>query len=299
MQYSYSMLEARDLRLVDIVAEEGSLTRAAARLNATQPALSRHLKELEGRTRLVLFERTGRRMVLTPAGERLRLRAREVLDALARAESEARELAGGRTTVLRMSTGCYTTYYWLPRVLQRFAERHPTVEVRIVFELTRHPVPGLLDGRLDLALVSNTRSNRRMVVRPAFQDELVALVSPHHPWAGRQSVSPKDFADQRLFIVPPPEESDVLNHFLGPARVSPREVSVVTLTEALVAMVEAGLGVGVAPRWTVAPALKSGQLVSARLGRGMHRHWGVATRRNSGRSAVLDDFVELVRDVAT
>jgi LysR family transcriptional regulator for metE and metH len=198
-----------------------------------------------------------------------------------------------------MSTGCYTTYYWLPRVLQRLAERHPTVEVRIVFELTRHPVPALLDGRLDLALVSNTRSNRRMLVRTVFQDELVAVISPHHPWATRRSVSPNDFADQRVFIVPPPEESDVLNHFLIPAKVSPREVSVVALTEALVAMVEAGLGVGVAPRWTVAPSLKAGQLVSVRLGRGLHRHWGVATRRTSGRSEVVDEFVDLVRDVGT
>ena len=293
------MLEARDLRLLDVVAEEGSLTRAAGRLNATQPALSRHLKELEARTRLALFERTGRRMVLTPAGERLRLRARDVLDALALAEAEARELAGGRKTVLRMSTGCYTTYYWLPRVLQRLAERHPTVEVRIVFELTRHPVPGLLDGRLDLALVSNTRSNRRMLVRPVFHDELVAVVSAHHPWATRRSVSPGDFADQRVFIVPPPEESDVLNHFLIPAKVSPREVSVVALTEALVAMVEAGLGVGVVPRWTVAPAIKAGQLVSVRLGRGLHRNWGVATRRSAGRSDVVDEFVDLVRGVGT
>ena len=293
------MLEARDLRLLDVVAEEGSLTRAAARLNATQPALSRHLKEVEGRIRLTLFERTGRRMVLTPAGERLRLRARDVLDALALAEAEARELAGGRKTVLRMSTGCYTTYYWLPRVLQRLAERHPTVEMRIVFELTRHPVPGLLDGRLDLALVANTPSNRRMLVRPVFQYELVAVVSPHHPWAPRRSVSPRDFADQRVFIVPPPEESDVLNHFLRPAKVSPREVSVVSLTEAVVAMVEAGLGVGAVPRWTVAPAIKSGQLVSVRLGRGLHRSWGVATRRTSGRSDVVDEFVDLVRGLGT
>jgi LysR family transcriptional regulator for metE and metH len=112
-------------------------------------------------------------------------------------------------------------------------------------------------------------------------------------------VSPQDFADQRMFIVPPPEESDVLNNFLRPARVSPREVSVVSLTEAVVSMVEAGLGVGVVPRWTVAPALKAGQLVSVRLGRGLHRHWGVATRRSAGRSAVVDEFVDLVRDAGT
>ena len=292
------MLEARDLRLIDVVAEEGSLTRAGSRLNATQPALSRHLKELESRTRLILFERTGRRMVLTPAGERLRLRARDVLAALALAEAEVRDLTGARRSVLRLSTGCYTSYYWLPAVLQRLAERHPSIEVRIVFELTRHPVPGLLDGRLDVALVTGVRSNRRMVVQPVFADELVAVVPATHPWAGRRRVSPHDFADERLLIIPPPEESDVVNHFLKPARVTPRDISVLTLTEALVAMVEAGLGVGVVPRWAVAPHLKSGQLVSVRLGRGLKRYWGVATRRTSPRSLVVDELVALLTQLA-
>ena len=285
------MLEARDCRLLDFVAEEGSLTRAATRLNATQPALSRHLKELEGRTRLVLFERTGRRMVLTPAGERLRLRGRDVLAALALAEAEVRELTGQRRTTLRLSTACYTTYFWLPPVLQRLAEKHPSVEVRIAFDLTRRPVPALLDGKLDLALVSGVGSTRRLLVRPVFADELVAVVPPHHPWAERRSVSPHDFARERLIIVPPPEESTVVNEFLKPAGVTPRDISSVALTEALVAVVEGGLGVGVVPRWTVSPQLKSGQLKSVRLGRGLRRHWGVATRRSAAPSPVIEDFI--------
>lgn len=290
------MLEARDLRLIDVVAEEGSLTRAGARLHATQPALSRHLRDLESRTRLALFERTGRRMVLTPAGERLRIRAREVLAALALAEAEVRELTGQRRSTLRLSTACYTTYYWLPPVLQRLAEKHPSVEVRIAFDLTRRPIPALLEGKLDVAMVSGVRSNRRLLVRPVFSDELVAVVPPHHPWAERRSVSPQDFAGQRLVLVPPPEESDVVNDFLKPAGVAPRDISAVALTEALVAVVEGGLGIGVAPRWTVGPELKSGRLTSVRLGRGLRRHWGVATRRSAPHSPVIDDFVtELAR----
>jgi DNA-binding transcriptional LysR family regulator len=91
--------------------------------------------------------------------------------------------------------------------------------------------------------------------------------------------------------VPPPEDSDVVNDFLKPAGVTPRDISSVALTEALVAVVEGGLGVGVVPRWPVSPQLKSGQLVSIRLGRGLRRHWGVATRRSAPPSPVIDDFV--------
>lgn len=288
------LLDARDLRLIDAVAAEGSLTRASARLNATQPALSRHLKDLEGRTRLSLFERTGRRMVLTPAGERLRLRAREVLEALERAEAEVRELKGRRQSTLRLSTACYTAYHWLPRVLQRLAVQHPEVTVRIVFEHTRREVQALLGGHLDMALVTGVRSTRRILVRPVFSDELVAVVPPQHPLAGRRSVSAQDLARERVLIVPPAEDSDVVNDFLRPAGVTPVETSSVVLTEALVALVQAGLGVGALPRWTVSPHLRAGRLVSVRLGRGLRRHWGVATLRSSPRSTVIEEFTTLV-----
>lgn len=288
------MLDARDCRLIEAVAQEGTLTRAASRLNATQPALSRHLMELERRTRLALFQRTGRQMVLTPAGERLRLRAREVLAALENAEAEVRELTGQRKSTLRLTTSCYTAYHWLPRILQRLAVAHPGVEVRIAFEVTRRPVPPLLRGQIDLALVTGLRSNRRIQVRPLFADELVAIVAPHHPWASRRSVSARDFEGQRLFIVPPPEDSDVVTDFLRPAGVRPAEVTELVLTEAMVAMVQAGLGIGALPRWTVSPELKAGTLVALRLGRGLRRHWGLATLRSHPRSAVIDDFAGLI-----
>jgi LysR family transcriptional regulator, regulator for metE and metH len=288
------LLDARDCRLIEAVAQEGTLTRAAVRLNATQPALSRHLMELERRTRLALFQRTARQMVLTPAGERLRLRAREVLAALDKAEAEVRELTGQRKSTLRLTTSCYTAYHWLPRILQRLAVSHPGVEVRIAFEVTRRPVPPLLKGQIDLALVTGLRSNRRIQVRPLFADELVAIVAPEHPWASRRSVNAQDFAGQRLFIVPPPEDSDVITGFLRPAGVKPAEVNELVLTEAMVAMVQAGLGIGALPRWTVSPQLRSGQLVALRLGRGLRRHWGLATLRTHPRSEVIEEFAALI-----
>ena len=288
------MLDARDCRLLEAVAQEGTLTRAAARLNASQPALSRQLLGLERRTRLALFQRTGRQMVLTPAGERLRLRARDVLAALDQAEAEVRELTGQRKSTLRLTTSCYTAYHWLPRVLQRLAVVHPGVEVRIAFEDTRRPLSPLLKGQIDLALVTGLRSTRRIQVRPLFADELVAIVAPHHPWASRRSVSPQDFAGQRLFVAPPPEDSDVVTDFLRPAGVKPAEVNELVLTEAMVAMVQAGLGIGALPRWTVSPQLRAGQLVAVRLGRGLRRRWGLARLRTHPRAAVIDEFAAVI-----
>ena len=97
-------LEVRDIRLVQAVAEEGSLTKAGNVLFLTQSALSRQLADLERRLGVALFQRSGRRMVPTPAAERLLESGREIMGAVARAEEEARAAAGNAEAVLRFST---------------------------------------------------------------------------------------------------------------------------------------------------------------------------------------------------
>ena len=116
----HAALEIRDLRLVRAIATEGSLARASLRLHLTPSALSHHLLALEARLGTRLCQRAGRRMRLTPAGTRLADAGARVLEALADAE---RAVAGAEPVrdVVRLSTACHTTYYWLPSVLAAFA----------------------------------------------------------------------------------------------------------------------------------------------------------------------------------
>src|SRR5262249_22909552 len=178
-------LEVRDLRLVNAVAEHGTLTRAGVALHVTQSALSHQLADLEDRLGAPIFSRIGRRMVLTPAGERLRESARSILALLARAEDDVRGAAGSREGMIRLSTECYTCYHGLPPVLNEFRRKFPRVETRIVVAETRRPIPALLKGRLDLGIVSSSVFDRRLKLTPLFHDELVAVVAPDHPWTTR------------------------------------------------------------------------------------------------------------------
>src|SRR5262245_19076455 len=100
-------IELRHLRLVRAVVEHGSMTRASGRLHVTQSALSHQLRDLEGRLGTALFERIGRRLVLTAAGERLLESARAVEDELARARDDIRRMVTGEAAELRLSTECY------------------------------------------------------------------------------------------------------------------------------------------------------------------------------------------------
>src|SRR5947208_13076528 len=156
------ILETRHLRLVAAVAEHGTLTRASRVLHLTQSGLSRQLLDLETRLGLPLFHRLGKRMVPTPAGERLLVTARRALPQLSDVEEELRRLAGGRAARLRVSSECCACYHSLPGVLQRFASRFPPVDVQIVAEATHHPVPALFVGWVDLAIVSNADHDDRL-----------------------------------------------------------------------------------------------------------------------------------------
>src|SRR5262245_23486087 len=166
-------LEIRHLRLVEAIAEEESVTGAGVRLHLTQSALSHQLRDIETRLGTPLFLRLNKRMLLTPAGERLLTSARDVLDRLRRAEDEIRRSAADGGGLLRLAVECYTCYHWLPPVLsmRSFREKYRRVEVRIVAEATRQPLEWLLQGKLDLAVVSSPARDRRLVRRPLFQDE--------------------------------------------------------------------------------------------------------------------------------
>ncbi len=289
-------LEVRHLRLVDTVAKEGGLTKAANRLNVTQSALSHQLRDIEDKLGAPLFLRLNKKMLLTQAGERLLSSAPAVLDELKRAEEDIRQIALHREGILRISTECYTCYHWLPPVLKPFNREFPRVEVRIVAEATRRPIEALLDGRLDIAITSTVTRNQKLTFKPLFKDEIVVIVSPDHPLASQPWVAAKDFESEHLLVYAlPKEDLTVFQKILIPAGVSPKHLSRVELTEAIIEMVKAGIGVGVMARWAVTPQVEAGTLRALPLtARGFHRQWSAAMIRQKATPPYRLKFVELL-----
>ncbi len=293
-------LEVRHLKLVATVAEEGSVTRAANRLHLTQSALSHQLRDVEDKLGVALFQRTARRMLLTRAGERLLESAHRVLDELEKAEEALREEGSQRDGLLRITTECYTCYHWLPSLLHAFQQKSPRVEVRIVAEATRRPVEALLEGELDLAIVSDPIKNRKIELEPLFQDELFLVTAPEHPLSRRAYVKAEDLVDEHLILYcDDKRDLTIYQQVLIPAGVSPRRLSSVQLTEAIIEMVKAGLGVTAFAGWAIAPYVKNKQVRAVRLTRnGVRRHWRAATLRSNQRPRYLDDFIKLATRLA-
>src|SRR5688500_11071457 len=236
-------LEVRHLSLVNEIADTGSVTRAAERLHLTQSALSHQLRDLESRLGLQLFLRPGKRRVLTQPGERVLGAARRVLEEIGRTEDDLRLMSQHGKGVLRLCTQCNTGYHWLPPLLQSFHRKFPGVDVQIMVNATDRPIEALLEGQIDLAIVTSEVDDKRLVTAPLSEDERVAVVAPSHAYARRSHIEPDDFAEEHLFVYTADRsDSYTFTRILGPAGVEPARVSQVPLTEAILELVKAGLG---------------------------------------------------------
>lgn len=293
-------LEIRHLQLVAGIADAGSMTSAAGRLHLTQSALSHQLRDIEGRLGTALFTRLGRRMVLTEAGRRVLEAARRVLGEVQRAEDEVRRLAGHRAGTIRVCTQCYTGYHWLAALLATFQGRHPDVGVHVAADATDRPVDALLDGRIDLAILIDPEKDRRLRIRPLFDDEMVAIVAKTHRLARRPWVTPDALAAEHLLLYSSdPHDSFAFTRILGPHGLVPARVSFIMLTEAMIELARAGTGVGILPRWSAQRAIAGGAVSALSITRrGMRRQWAAATLAAQTDPPYLSDFVDLIAERA-
>jgi LysR family transcriptional regulator for metE and metH len=291
------LLETRHLRLVHEIAQLGGVTSASKRLYLTQSAVSHQLLDLERRLGTTLFHRAGKRMVPTAAGKRVLATAEGTLQELKRLEDDLRRIAQGQEAVIRLSTECYTCYHWLPPLLNDFHRRFPHVDIQIVAEVTPDPLPALLDGRIDLALVHHDPRDDRLHLSKLFKDEQVIVLRSDHRLARRRHIDAEDLADEHIiFYGAPLRQISFYQEVLAPAGVTPRKVSHIQLTEAIIEMVRANVGVTVLARWAAAPYLADGRLVGVRVtSRGVARQWYAATIRQEPVPLHLREFTQLIK----
>jgi LysR family transcriptional regulator for metE and metH len=289
-------LDMRDLRMVAAIATHGGLTRAAPHVNATQSGLSHQLKDLESRLGVTLFDRAGRRMVPTAAGERLAASAETILRSLLDTENDVLGVQRTREARIRIATECYTCYYWLPALIRRYADKFPRVEIQVIAEATDDPFHAMLAGALDVCVSCTEVRDQRLRAQFLFDDELVVCMAPDHALASRDCVQPADLAGEHIYVYSPLEVSSVYQTILRPAGVSAAQLSRVTLTEATIELVKAGLGIAFLARWAVEPHLRAKTLRAVPYGQhGTRRTWSVVTRVQQSTPVHQRAFVAYLR----
>jgi LysR family transcriptional regulator, regulator for metE and metH len=290
-------VDLRDLELLDALGRHQTLTAAARHLYVSQPALSQRLTRLEERLGIPLFERRGRRIEVNRAGERMLQAARMVLSELAEAERDVRELRDGRRAPVRLTSQCATNYEWLAGILHDFRSRMPGVEVSIENMPADEPIPALLDGRLDIALVCKLDGQmNRVRLHRLFDDELIALVAASHPWARQPRVEARDFDDVHLVLHQSydPASTPAVPLPIPPGATPGRLTTIPLANDLLVEMVASGDAVTILPTWVAAPYLSGRDVVAVPVGSTpQSRTWYCATRHGA-REEQVDAFVDVL-----
>lgn len=289
-------LDSRHLRLVAEVARTESVTRAADRLNVTQSAVSHQLRELEHKLGTPVFVRSGRRMLVTPAGRLIVDAAQEVLGTIERLESKVEQLARHAAGELRVCTHCYTGYHWLPSLVEGLRRRYPTFALHIAAEHTLDPIAALLDAKLDLAIMNDASDDKRLRYQELFDDEHVAVVQPSHRWAARPFVTPEELGAEPLYLYSRSiDHSFIVQKVLRPAGVEPRHITYLQLTEGIIEMARAGMGASVLPKWSIANALAARHVRAVRITKnGVFRKWYAATLRDIVPTPFMEEFIRLL-----
>lgn len=289
-------LDSRHLRLVAEVARTESVTRAADRLCVTQSAVSHQIREIENKLGTPIFVRSGRRMLLTPAGRLLVEAAGRVLDAIGEVETKVSQLARNVAGELRVSAHCHTGYHWLPALIDGLRRRYPAFEVRILPEYTLNPLGALLDAKLDLAIMNDDSNDARLRYRELFDDEQVVVVHPGHEWARRAFITPEVLVTEQIYLYSRSiDDSFIVHKVLRPAGIELRRVTYLQLTEGILEMIKAGMGASVLPKWSIVNAIASGDVAAIRITRsGVFRKWYAAMLNGAPPTPFMEDFIRLL-----
>jgi DNA-binding transcriptional LysR family regulator len=248
-------MEFRHLAYFVAVAEEGSFTRAAARLHVVQSGVSAAIKALEHELEAPLLERTSKRVALTDAGAALLPRARAALDAARAARDAVDEVRGGLRGTLRIGTLTAIGLVDLPALLGRFHRTHPGVTLQLTVSTRGSAglVDALTDGSLDLALVSVPgRPPAGVHLRQLLRLPMELVLPAGHRLAAVPVVRIADLADERFVDFPIGYGNrTVVDRAFAVAGVD-RQVSLEVIDISTGAgFVRHGLGVAILPRFAV------------------------------------------------
>jgi DNA-binding transcriptional LysR family regulator len=241
--------DLRQLRYFVAVAEELNFTRAAERLGIAQPPLTIQIQKLERLLGCTLLIR-GRRTRLTAAGARLAEEARRVLEQAERAVEATRRTARGQEGELRVGVPPSVMLTRLPAAVRQFRARHPGVAFTLREMATSAIEQALQTGQIDLGFLRETRPPAPLHSELFLAEPLVAVLPATHPLAKAQKLKPRALAKEPFVFFPRrvgPAFYDAIMADCAAAGFVPQVVQEATQWPTLVALVEAGLGVTVAP----------------------------------------------------
>jgi len=287
-----SILEIRHLRMLNALAEAGSVSRAAQRLHLTQSAVSHQLKALSEHYGVPVVKRHGQSVVLTQAGTRLVAAAKAVAHEIQAAERDVLRLISKPCGTLRIALECHTCFDWLMPIMDTFRGHWPEIELDLVSGFHSDPLSLLRDGRADLVIVSEAIRRRAIAYQPLFRFEILAVMSPEHRLRGKRILRAEDFSGETLITYPVPEDRiDVIRHVLKPAGVRFKRRTA-ELTVAILQLVASRRGIAALPSWGIKNYVDHDYVIARRIGaKGLWSDLYAATTKDMAAESYVQDFI--------
>lgn len=248
------MFELSQLRCFVAVAEELHFGRAAARLNMTQPPLSRQIQILERVLDVVLLERSNRTVKLTPAGQSFLAEARRLLKLAESAALLAKRVANGKAGSINIGFTATSAYSYVPRLVAACRRELPDVEVALKEMVSGDQLKRLDSGEIDIGLLRPPIPRRGLGAFRVMAEPLIAAVPAGHALARGESVALADLAGEPFIMYAPYEARyfhDLLVELFSRAGLVPNYVQHLAQIHSMLAMVHSGVGVALVPETAV------------------------------------------------
>lgn len=281
----------RHLKTFCAVCEEGGITRAAEKLCVAQPSVSQTIGELERYYGVSLFDRVGRRLVLTPEGERLRVKAQEAIASFSEFEEAARDTKARH--IIRIGSSVTAGQMVLPRLITAIETTLDRAECRAIADSAAAVEQLVEQGSLDLALVEGSVS-RALAAEAVFSDRLMAVCS-----AGmkiKNTLSPSELVALPLLLRRRGSASrDLFDERLSALGLKAQPKLSSSSNSVLLAAAREGLGVAVLPEALVSADLSAGRLKEVRIqGLELSRRWFAVRRQDKKFTPVQQQAFELL-----
>lgn len=248
------------------VVQDGSFSRAAEKLYLTQPAVSKQIQALEETLGMRLFDRVGRSILLTQAGNILHDHAHVAFQTLEEARETINQLRGLQRGHLRISAASTIGTYMLPQPLGELRAQFPGIEISLAITNKARVVQQVLNHEVELGFVGPPVEPAELEMEEYLLDELVLIMAPTHRLAHEESVAVAELVEE-VFILREQGSGtrEIMEEELGRVRVSLKKAMELGSTEAIKQAVAANLGVSIVSKFAISLEILQGRLAVARL----------------------------------
>ena len=254
----------RHMKIFLAVYQEQQITKAARQLCMTQPAVTRAIQEIEAYYGVRLFERINRKLYITQTGTMFYTYAVHIVDCFDQMEKGLRDW--DQLGVLRVGATIALGTDLLPKVLVRFQQANPALQIRSVVSNGAALQQALLDNQLDFAVIEGSVGQEELASRAIAPDRLVLILPPNDPRAKWEHLALRDLADDPFLLR---DKGSVGRAFLervfAPHELPLQPVMESVSTQAIIQAVHLGLGISFLPERLVAEAIRSGVVATKQL----------------------------------